>query len=374
MPMHVRFSLAGAVCLSFSVLAAPGIVLGNGECEPNLSCSTQPTTMRVEEGCSFTVPDVTGLVVAEDTCPEFGSPLELTQDPAAGTVIEVFGDGISVRITARKCLEGDMYCSERSCYLFIPISPVLQCPDSPQEISADANCQGTVPDLTEQVVLLDCCGRESARTTCGFFRVTQLPEAGTMIPLGETNVILTIERCYDFQETTFATGPEECMVLDHCEVTLNVVDDSPPTIVSCPEDLSFGADEDCEGVIPDLTAPPLEGLVATDNCTEDSEIVITQDPPAGSTIGLGTTILTVTATDQAGNSASCEVTVFLEENGCQQLGPPAPQPAPCDPNLNLLYSLIFHSPTCMPCPLMLAVCICGITALKIGHRAKRSRR
>ncbi|MCA9256455.1 MAG: hypothetical protein KDA33_12495, partial [Phycisphaerales bacterium] len=110
-----------------------------------------------------------------------------------------------------------------------------------------------------------------------------------------------------------------------------------------------------------------------DNCSALQDITLTQDPPEGTNLVLGPNNISVTATDAAGNSTTCTVEIFLEENGCLN---PGGQPVPgCDPNnqsVNLLFSLLFHSPVCgATCPLTVSMMLCGFLALRRNVRRRR---
>ncbi len=87
----------------------------------------------------------------------------------------------------------------------------------------------------------------------------------------------------------------------------------PPTI-TCPADLAVTADASCEGTVPDLTA----GATVSDNCSVEAAITVTQSPAVGTVIGVGTTIVTLTATDEAGNTATCTVDVTVEDDSAPQ--------------------------------------------------------
>jgi hypothetical protein len=50
----------------------------------------------------------------------------------------------------------------------------------------------------------------------------------------------------------------------------------------------------------------------SDNCSEAGEITLSQSPAAGTLVGVGTHTITVTATDAAGNSATCTTTFTVE--------------------------------------------------------------
>ncbi len=74
--------------------------------------------------------------------------------------------------------------------------------------------------------------------------------------------------------------------------------DATPPSVSCGAAQSGTADATCMAAVPDFTATS----TASDNC---GPVTLTQSPVAGTLVGLGTTPVTVTATDGAGNATPC---------------------------------------------------------------------
>ncbi|MBK9150302.1 MAG: HYR domain-containing protein [Saprospiraceae bacterium] len=89
-----------------------------------------------------------------------------------------------------------------------------------------------------------------------------------------------------------------------CVATVTVRDTIRPEF-DCPGPMTVAG---CAGVVPDL----ISGLVATDNCS--ANVQITQNPVAGSLFGPnpGDMILvTVSATDEAGNVRSCQVQLTI---------------------------------------------------------------
>ncbi|MFP2911941.1 HYR domain-containing protein [Pyxidicoccus sp. 3LFB2] len=88
-------------------------------------------------------------------------------------------------------------------------------------------------------------------------------------------------------------------------VTLNVVDSTPPSL-TCP------ANQVVEATGPSgaqVTYPP---ATVTDDVTASP--TVTYSPPSGSTLPLGTTTVTVTAEDAAGNQATCTFQVTVQDS------------------------------------------------------------
>src|SRR5947207_8348635 len=52
----------------------------------------------------------------------------------------------------------------------------------------------------------------------------------------------------------------------------------------------------------------MSGVTASDSCSATNAITLIQYPAAGTLVGLGAHTITVTATDEAGNSATCTTT------------------------------------------------------------------
>src|SRR5207247_6681560 len=83
-----------------------------------------------------------------------------------------------------------------------------------------------------------------------------------------------------------------------CTTTFTVSDDTAPTVI-CPAPSSVSAGTNCLAAVPDV----LGGVSATDSCSGTNGITLSQDPTAGTLVGLGVHVITVTASDAATNSA-----------------------------------------------------------------------
>jgi len=158
---------------------------------------------------------------------------------------------------------------------------------TPPEITCPADvtleCPVGKADLV-QVTANDNCDPDSTITS----------DAPTTFPLGTTTVIWT---------ATDACGNQST-----CTQEITVQDTIPPVITTCASDRMLGAGVDCQASLPDLTGE----VVATDDC--DASLSVSQDPVAGTMLGLGVHTVTFMMTDDAGNSDSCEASITVEDN------------------------------------------------------------
>ena len=164
-------------------------------------------------------------------------------------------------------------------------APVITTCATNRTISAGANCQASIPDLTSQVVASD---------NSGSVTISQSPVAGTLVGLGNKVVTLTAKDAANNQAT--------------CQATITVVDTTPPTITTCATNRTISAGANCQAAIPDLTTQ----VVASDTCRT---VTITQTPVAGTLVGLGNTVVTLTAKDAANNQATCQATITVVDGG-----------------------------------------------------------
>ena len=248
--------------------------------DPAITTCPPDRTLYVDADCETTVPDLTGEVVASDNC---DTNLDITQNPTAGSTIGLGGTVVTITFT-------DDYGNDDTCDVTLTVvddidPEITTCPPD-RTLHVDAICETTVPDLTGEVAADDNCDTN--------LDITQNPTAGTTIGLGGTVVTITVTDDYGNDDT--------------CDVTLTVVDDIDPEITTCPPDRTLYVDANCETTVPDLTGE----VVASDNC--DTNLDITQNPTAGTTIGLGGTVVTITVSDDYGNDDTCDVTLTVEDN------------------------------------------------------------
>ena len=88
---------------------------------------------------------------------------------------------------------------------------------------------------------------------------------------------------------------------------INTTDPNPPTI-TCPGNQTESANSSYQFIIPDYT-----GLAAvSDDC--DPNPSVTQSPSAGTVVDLGTTSVTLTATDASNNSSNCSFDIKVVDD------------------------------------------------------------
>jgi hypothetical protein len=124
---------------------------------------------------------------------------------------------------------------------------------------------------------------------------TTYQASGTFSSLGAGTYVVTTK------------DANNCVGLTTLSVTISDNDTISPVITTCATDQTVTANSSCQYPVPDFTSE----VVATDNCV--GSITITQNPIAGTLVGVGTTVVKLTATDAAGNKDSC--TVNLNVNG-----------------------------------------------------------
>lgn len=153
--------------------------------------------------------------------------------------------------------------------------------------SVTAGCQTVVPNIVALVTANDNC------TAAANLLISQNPIAGSLVGKGQHNVAITVTDAANNSSVS--------------NVTLYVVDDSAPSIVSAPGTLTVSVGLDCSAAVPNVAAQ----VVATDNC---GNAIVTQNPTAGTALGKGQHTIAVTATDDSGNSTSTNVTLNIVDS------------------------------------------------------------
>ncbi|MBI1840147.1 MAG: HYR domain-containing protein [Verrucomicrobia bacterium] len=272
-------------------------LIGTAQCCSCWGIKCPPLSLSVT-GCPPVMPDLSGSVAVLTNCP-LPAGLTITQSIPAGTVLS---PGVHVAIV-RTC-DGGGVC--RDCD--VVVTAVSECCvhiRCPSDILTNA-CGPTVVVQYPPPFVTSQCGTALASVVC-------VPPSGSAFPLGSTVVTCT---------ATDAAGNKA-----KCTFTVTVTPDHTPPTLHCPPRIFVAS-----------CTPPVKvfyNVFATDNCPGPIKIVCV--PPSGSAFGVGTTVVTCTATDASGNTTTCQFPVIVS------LNPTFWQTLPC--GVNDCYSLAGLEPT-----------------------------
>jgi len=113
-------------------------------------------------------------------------------------------------------------------------------------------------------------------------------------------------------------------------------DTTPPSITSYPASATAtAANIACTATVPDFLA----SVVASDDCTAAASLQLTQTPPAGTVVGIGTHPVSIVVSDTFGNSSTVSANVivtgtpvdYYEDSDGDGVGAGAPLPACAQP-------------------------------------------
>lgn len=248
---------------------------------PVITCPAN-ATLTLNASCNVTLPSYTASAVASDNCTAAGS-ITITQSPIAGTVVSGTGTTV-VTLTATDAAGNSSTCT----FNVVTVDqtpPTITCPAN-QTIALNASCTATLPSYISSAVVTDNC------TASGFIVINQSPAAGTTLTgPGTTVVTLT---------ATDASGN-----VSSCTFNVVQADQTAPAI-SCPANTTIALNASCTAALPSY----ISGAIVSDQCTAAGSIMIAQSPAEGTVVsGIGTTVVTLTATDEAGNTSSCTFNV-----------------------------------------------------------------
>lgn len=165
------------------------------------------------------------------------------------------------------------------------IDPAMICPAS-IDLPVNGTCTAICDDYTKSMVSLsdNCTDSVDIVVTQDIPEFTVFPSA----PGGFESITLT--------------AADESGNTTQCTITLNVIDNILP-IATCPADTNVYVDNNCDGILEDYTGD----VLVSDNCSATANISVSQSPAPGLVIS-GTIVITpvtMTITDESGNSTTC---------------------------------------------------------------------
>ncbi len=242
--------------------------------KPTISCLADQNE-NPNASCQFVLPYYgnNASVVDNDNC----GVDSVYQNPVAGTTISA---NTQVWLIAQ-----DAAGNRDSCSFMVNLNdtqlPVFNSCVNDTTLFVGAACNVAMPDLTTIPNITDNCVIDT---------IIQKPQAGTNINAAQTAWIIAID---------------EAGNSDSCSFNVSLRDTIKPTF-TCIGDQNTFADASCLYSLADFTG----SVGATDNCSMQS---VTQNPAIGTSLGLGTTSVSVIATDTAGNVDSCTFNVIVSD-------------------------------------------------------------
>ncbi|MEO0731240.1 MAG: HYR domain-containing protein [Bacteroidota bacterium] len=257
---------------------------------PTIVCPARDT-IAVDQSCPVAIGDYTDQATVADNC---AATVTVTQVPDPAT--EFSGDGtvIDVTLTAN-----DSNGNTTSCTFQVELEdqtePTIVCPGG-QVLLTDADCAAVIPDYRGLVDASSPCGDASAIT------LTQNPLPNTMTLTGDSTLReITITATDDAQPPNSVS----------CVFEVILVDDTSPTITTCPPATTVFVNDNCAVELPDFRAE----LQGEDNCEAFADMQVAQTPVPGTVFRGDDTEVTLTFTldDTNGNSTNCTSTVTLQD-------------------------------------------------------------
>ncbi|MEL6143268.1 MAG: HYR domain-containing protein, partial [Bacteroidota bacterium] len=252
-----------------------GSILCNDQAPPALTCPDD-ISLSLSDNCEGVV-DFTP--TATDDCTE---EVSIISTPASGSIFTVGVTDVSVTATDAA---GNMSSCSFNVILTDAGAPTLSCPEN-IVASADTNCSAVL-EFTP-VVVDNCPGNLFVQST---------PASGEAFPLGSTTVNVTA--------TDAASNSA------NCSFTIEVVDDTPPTL-TCPDTLI--RDRNAGVCTYQVVGGEFDPGFA-DNCPSPD---LSNDFNADSSLGgevfsVGDTMVTWTVTDGADATVNCMVTILIND-------------------------------------------------------------
>jgi uncharacterized repeat protein (TIGR01451 family) len=260
-------------------------------------------TVNSSSTCAITCP-ANIIRIADATCtndnpPPINTPCTIVtyvQPTTTGTCLTLpscappSGSSFGVGTTTVHCTATDLAGNTSSCSFTVTVTGgtpcTITCPSVPSQPSDSGGCTKVVTYPSPTTT--GSCGDPNDPLDPNPWSCN--PPSGSVFPVGTTTVTCS---------TDVGT---ECSF----PVTITGTDTVAPVIISCATPTFAFADSSCQAAVPNVT----NDVEASDNCTPAGLLTVTQNPAAGTLVGIGTTTITVTAKDANNNNSSTCSTTF----------------------------------------------------------------
>jgi len=256
---------------------------------PEIICTSNQTVDVSTDDCSYLHSGTSWDAPATDNCTIASITYELT-GATTGNGTSLDGVEFNVGETTVNWTVTDGNGNTSVCSFTVTVednqAPVAICVDS-LIVQLDEDGQATITTEDVDNGSFDNCSGVSLEINQTSFDCSDI---------GENNITLTV---------TDNNGN-----LSTCTTTVTVEDNIAPEIF-CPDDLIVNVPQGETYIVPDYFADG--DASATDNCL----VSMTQSPEAGTELGDGTHIITLTAIDPSGNETHCSFGLEVQELGIQ---------------------------------------------------------
>jgi hypothetical protein len=246
---------------------------------PVITCPSS-TSLSSSNGTNATLPNYISQALVSDNCSN-NSGISVTQSPAPGSSQSI--GNVSVTLTAT-----DECGNSNSCTFNVNITnnSAINWTNTPNNLNID-------------------CGASIQPSNTGYATATSSCGSGTVnVTHTDIDVLGSCVNSYSIIRTWTAT--DNCSnTISHTQ-TITITDDVAPNI-TCPTVENINSSNGINAVLPDYT----NQAVVSDNCSNVSDISITQSPAPGSMQPVGNVNVLLTATDECGNENSCNMNLEI---------------------------------------------------------------
>ena len=189
---NVGFAAAGSYSVTVSnvygnATGGPAMLTVVDTTPPTIFSCASNRTYAVGANCTVSLPDLTGEIVAGDA----SGPVTVSQSPSPGTLLSLGPTNVIFRV---RDSSGNIAVCTSTVTAADTTPPFVQACVVEVTLSFDANCRALLPNLTTTNYIV-------ASDNCSAVSITQVPLAGTAMPVGTNTVVLTVSDASSNQTT-----------------------------------------------------------------------------------------------------------------------------------------------------------------------------
>ena len=255
-------------------------------CPPSRTINTSTGALN---DCQGVVPNMLADMVAIDNCTTaIVIAASATQNPVANATFGTTNGSTQVVTFTVTDAAGNTQTCSTTLTLIDNELPTINCAPIVRTVNANANCNYQTAAGEFNPTLTDNCAVTLTHNYAPGPQSHTL--AGAIFPIGNSVVTFTATDANNNTAT--------------CNITVQVVDTQNPVFVSCPLDITVGNNVDKCGANVVFTRPN-----ANDNCS--ATVTQTAGLLSGALFPVGTTLVTFSAVDPAGNPATCTFNITV---------------------------------------------------------------